>query len=279
GYVRPGIIKNMTVFERMHNGSQTLTNITQQEFNGLKGGFKLAKTTTTSADGQVNEVSYSYPVGLVLDGQINEYQHLWNANMKGIIVKTTTKRNGEVISTGDIKFANNSFYPTSVISTNSYDNSVMSSIRYDNYDERGNLVQFTKVIDETTGIGVPTTIIYGYNKTLPIAKIEGAKLSDIPSSLITAIVNASNEDANATAAQEEAKELALIDALNTFKNDTSLQNFMVTCYTYNPLIGLTTTIPPNGIMELYKYDSYNRLLKTVDANGNTIKEYQYNYKQ
>ncbi|PZT99511.1 MAG: hypothetical protein DI622_22225, partial [Chryseobacterium sp.] len=207
------------------------------------------------------------------------YQHLWNANMKGIIVKTTTKRNGEVISTGDIKFANNSFYPTSVISTNSYDNSVMSSIRYDNYDERGNLVQFTKVIDETTGIGVPTTIIYGYNKTLPIAKIEGAKLSDIPSSLITAIVNASNEDANATAAQEEAKELALIDALNTFKNDTSLQNFMVTCYTYNPLIGLTTTIPPNGIMELYKYDSYNRLLKTVDANGNTIKEYQYNYKQ
>lgn len=278
GYVRPGIVRRMTVFDKIHNGSQTLTNKTEQEFNSLRGGFKLSKITSTSADGQISEKTLSYPIAHVISGVTNEYQHLWNSNMKGFVVNVTEKRNGDIISITDTKFANNSFYPTSIKVTNSSDNSVLSSVRYDNYDNRGNLVQFTTIIDEATGLGVPTTIIYGYNSTYPIAKIEGAQLSDIPSNLITAIVNASNEDANATPAQEEAKEQALITTLNMFKNDSALQSFMITCYTYNPLVGITTTILPNGLMELYKYDSFNRLLKVVDVNGNTVKEHLYNYK-
>ncbi|KFE98468.1 hypothetical protein IX39_13605 [Chryseobacterium formosense] len=278
GYVRPGIIKRKIVYDRIHNSSQVLTNKVDQEFNNSRGNYKLLKVTATSSDGQMNEKTLFYPTGLVLQGQTNEYQHLWDSNMKGLVIKTTEKRNGTEISSLETKFANNSLYPTSIISKNSYDNSTISHIRNDNYDNQGNLIQFTVVIDDASGEGVPTTIIYGYNKTLPIAKIEGAKLSDIPSNLITAIVNASNEDANATSAQEESKEQALIAALNTFKNDPALRNFMVTCYTYNPLVGITTTIPPNGLMEFYKYDSFNRLLKVVDVNGNTVKEHLYNYK-
>jgi hypothetical protein len=70
----------------------------------------------------------------------------------------------------------------------------------------------------------------------------------------------------------------LVDALNSFKNNTALQNFMVTCYTYNPLVGITTVIPPNGMMEFYKYDAYNRLSRVLDVNGNTVKEHQYHNK-
>lgn len=200
--------------------------------------------------------------------------------MKSIPIIVESKKNGIVISKSETKFENTAnFYPTSQISFLP-DNLSQSlkNISYDVYDDKGNPVQFTAFPDAGSG-GVPTTIIFGYNKTMPIAKIEGAKLSDIPANLITAIVNASDEDANATPAQEEAKEQALIAALNTFKSDPNLRNFMVTCYTYNPLIGITTTIPPNGLMEMYKYDSFNRLLKVVDVNGNTVKEHLYNYKQ
>lgn len=237
--------------------------------------YNVTSRKTIGTDGNTIEELYTLP-----------YQYrtinpkLWNAHIKDIPLIVETKRNGTVVSKTETKFENAShFYPTSQISFLP-DNLSQSlqNVSYDIYDDKGNLVQFT-AFPEVGSAGVPTTIIYGYNKTMPIAKIEGAKLSDIPSSLITAIVNASNDDANAPAAQEEAKEQALIAALNTFKNDAALENFMVTCYTYNPLVGITTTIPPNGMMELYKYDSFNRLLKVVDVNGNTVKEHQYNYKQ
>jgi hypothetical protein len=62
-------------------------------------------------------------------------------------------------------------------------------IRYDKYDDKGNSLQYT------TKEGISIVIIWGYDSTLPIAKLEGAKLSDISQNLITSIVNASNIDA------------------------------------------------------------------------------------
>ncbi|QQV03070.1 MULTISPECIES: hypothetical protein [Chryseobacterium] len=268
--IRNGIVQNQKIFSTNYSQSGNYTNISEtiRDINN----FNIIYEKITGADGTVTESNITYPFG--------RSNRLWNANIRTIPVIVETKRNGTVISKGETKFENAShFYPTSQISFLP-DNLSQSlqNVSYDIYDDKGNLVQFT-AFPEVGSAGVPTTIIYGYNKTMPIAKIEGAKLSDIPSSLITAIVNASNDDANAPAAQEEAKEQALIAALNTFKNDAALENFMVTCYTYNPLVGITTTIPPNGMMELYKYDSFNRLLKVVDVNGNTVKEHQYNYKQ
>ncbi|SFT79180.1 hypothetical protein SAMN05421857_3246, partial [Chryseobacterium formosense] len=57
--------------------------------------------------------------------------------------------------------------PTSVLS---YDlqNTVSTEITYDQYDSKGNLLQYT------TKDGISTAIIWGYNSTHPIAKIVGA---------------------------------------------------------------------------------------------------------
>ncbi|WP_144283502.1 hypothetical protein [Chryseobacterium echinoideorum] len=268
--LRNGIVEEQKTISTIYNSSGSFTNTAETVRDMNHYNVKYEKIT--GADGTVTESNITYPFG--------RSNRLWNANIRSIPVIVETKRNGTVISKAETRFEDvTHFYPTSQISFLP-DNLSQSlkNVSYDLYDDKGNLVQFT-AFPEVGSAGVPTTIIYGYNKTMPIAKIEGAKLSDVPSSLITAIVSASNEDANAPAAQEEAKEQALIAALNTFKNNAALENFMVTCYTYNPLVGITTTIPPNGMMELYKYDSFNRLLKVVDVNGNTVKEHQYNYKQ
>jgi len=233
--------------------------------------LNIINKKTTTPEGDVLEENYTYSKASDL--------RLWIANVRDRLITSETRKNGIVTAKGKTLYEDTShFYPTSQISYLPDDLSQsVKNISYDLYDDKGNAVQYT-AFPEAGSTGVPTTIIYGYNKTLPIAKIEGAKFSDIPTALITAIVNASNEDNDALPPTEETKENALIEALNTFRNDASLKDFVVTTFTHDPLIGITTKTLPNGMTERYKYDAHNRLEKVINANGVTVKEYQYNYK-
>lgn len=151
-------------------------------------------------------------------------------------------------------------------------NFATEEVIYDLYDDRGNLQQYT------TKDGISTTIIWGYNKTLPIAKITGAKLSDIPTSIITTLINASTTDGQAPPMSDET---TFLQALELFRKDVSLSGFQVTTYSHDPLIGVRSITPPSGVREIYKYDSAGRL-KEVRENsysGNLLKEYNYNFKQ
>jgi hypothetical protein len=177
-------------------------------------------------------------------------------------------------------------YPTSIptaqagnlvlpLSVKSYDlqNPTVSSteVTYDKYDLKGNLQQYT------TKDGISTTIIWGYNQTQPIAKIVGAKLSDLQQSMIDTIVNASNTDASATSNNDET---VLLTALDDFRKLPALLNAQVTTYTYDLLIGVRSITPPSGIREVYLYDTANRLMEIRENNqtGKLLKEFKYNYK-
>ncbi|WP_223560111.1 RHS repeat domain-containing protein [Chryseobacterium lathyri] len=228
--------------------------------------------TKSIADGDTSEQFMTYVEGLA------GYSHLEAANMTGVPVITEEKKNGKTLSKSVTKYDNPSLLlPTSAFAANISDGSMKQVMTADAYDDKGNLVQLTSVV------GLSTSFIYGYNKTQIIAKIEGAKYDDIKNSpLVIAAVNASNDDL-----VNPASENALVMALDNLRKDSSMTGYQITAYTYNPLIGLTTTTTPNGQRETYEYDSSGRL-KTVrkmekDASGNavykTVKEYKYNYKQ
>lgn len=142
---------------------------------------------------------------------------------------------------------------------------------YDKYDSNGNLQQYT------SKNGIATTFIWGYNNTQPIAKIEGAKLSDISQSLIDVIVNASNNDDQLGT---DASEQSLISALDLFRTHSSLSGYQITTYSYDPLIGVKSITPPSGVREVYLYDTANRLkeIRENSTTGKTLKEFKYNYK-
>ncbi|MGV0751352.1 hypothetical protein [Empedobacter brevis] len=133
-------------------------------------------------------------------------------------------------------------------------------ISFDAYDTYGNLTQYT-VKDVTT------SVIWGYKGTYPVAKIEGAKISDFSATDIKAIEDAAD---NAT----------LTTKLKNLINNTS--SAMVTGYVYEPLKGVTQMINPNGTSVYYNYDAYGRLLNVMkeDINGvkTTVKSNEYNYK-
>ena len=141
-------------------------------------------------------------------------------------------------------------------------NGLENKITYNQYDDKGNVLQYT--IEK----GTPVTIIWGYNKTQPIAKIENAVYASITPSLITA----------AQTASDTGTETDLLTALTTLRSSLP-NNVMVTTYTYIPLVGISTVTDPKGDKITYTYDSFGRLQFVKDKNGNILSENQYNYKQ
>jgi len=200
-------------------------------------------------------------------------QKLIDVNIFDKYVEVEKKKNGKTLTKQEAKYENPStIFPSSELAYDLKTNLMEPEVIYDQYDNQGNLQQFT------TRNGVSTTIIWGYNQTQPIAKIEGAKLSDVSQTLVNNIVNASNDDnVPPQGVSKNQTEQNLLLVLNAFRNDASLNSYKITTYTYDPLIGVTTITPSSGVRENYIYDTANRLEKIVDANSNIIKEYKYNY--
>lgn len=147
-----------------------------------------------------------------------------------------------------------------------------TEVTYDKYDSKGNLLQYT------TKNGIPVTLIWGYNQTQPIAKIEGAFYDDIKDDvLISTAITKSNEDGQYGAVSYEQ---ALIDALDNLRKGIGFTAFQITTYTYNPMVGVTSITSPLGVREVYLYDYILRLkeIRENSSTGKLIKEFNYNYK-
>jgi len=141
-------------------------------------------------------------------------------------------------------------------------------IFYEDYDAVGNLRQY-RLVD-----GPPTTMLWGYNKQYPIAKLDNVTYDAIPASLRNAAIAASNNDDDNCRTSSCNEEL-LRDALQAIR--AALPNALVTTYTYDPLIGVTSMTDPRGYTMYYEYDGLNRLSAVKDADGNLVSDYDYNY--
>ena len=138
-------------------------------------------------------------------------------------------------------------------------------------DENGNVLEY-KEKD-----GVHHVLIWGYHKKYLIAKIDNARYSVIESQ-VSALQNASNLDDDRTI-NYFGNEGVLRQLLDNLRNDSQLSNAMVTTYTYDPLIGVTSITDPKGDTQYYIYDSSNRLHYIKDKDGYILKEYEYHYKE
>lgn len=282
-------VKKITTTDYL-NGSDVTSY--QEFFYNSSRHLNLTEEKSIYTDGAMLSKKYQYPEDVRHGNQpqqnIPPYQsvpYMVGKNMVGIPLITSNYKNSIFQNRQQITFDYNpsstlalpknniQYFEDQTISTpnNGYGSAIVPNpnygitvVSYNQYDSTGNLLQYT------TKEGVPTTIVWGYNQTQPIAKIEGAKLSDIPQALITNIVNASDYSSLSYS------ESTLITQLDSFRN--GLSAYQVSTYTYKPLIGVTTITSPSGIREYYIYDTANRLQSVKDINGNVLKEYQYHYK-
>ncbi|MDR2275814.1 MAG: hypothetical protein LBF27_33205 [Sphingobacterium sp.] len=234
--------------------------------------INLKSSVSTLSSGESTKTEYQY-------AHEKNNQLMIDKNMIGIPLETqATKTMGSITK---ILSKTETIYPSALphpvagnlvlpLSLQSYNiqnpAAAQTEVTYDKYDDKGNIIQYT------TKDGVPVSIVWGYNKTLPIIKIEGIAYSQLENMISTYIADS---DADAL---DPSKESLLLIGYQRLRKDVSLTGKLITTYSYDPLIGVTSITPPSGILEKYIYDSTNRLQKVEDVNGKIIKEYQYHFK-
>ncbi|WP_194831448.1 BACON domain-containing protein [Prolixibacter sp. NT017] len=147
------------------------------------------------------------------------------------------------------------------------DGTYQPGMHFDDYDSYGNLLQVT---DKN---GITTSYLWGYNSMYPVARIVNIAQADIPSSVKTAVQ--SHIFTNSTVFSNIQTDLNYLKSqLSSLMNDS---RYMVTIYTYKPLVGMTSQTDPGGTATYFAYDSFGRL-RTIKDDDSAIKErYTYHY--
>nr|WP_315202947.1 hypothetical protein [uncultured Flavobacterium sp.] len=270
----------------------------------LQGRSVLEKTTKTEKYGNIDAIkttTYNYNLPYIYfptsieetrsDGGINrkdilyssQYNDIWNdlnpsqrgafqnlVNQNRITpIQESSYANNEFISSSRIYYKNWSsssnlpvVSPESIGTKNKGQASYETQATFNNYDlENGNVLESQKKE------GIPVAYIWGYNKTLLVAKIENANYSSISPTMISIIQTASN-----TGTEQE-----LLAALKLLRD--SLPNAMITTYTHLPLVGVKSITDSRDQAIFYHYDGFNRLEYVTDHEGNVLNKNAYNYQK
>ena len=129
------------------------------------------------------------------------------------------------------------------------------------YDDKGNLLEYAEPDD------VVTSLLWGYNETLPIARVTNATYAQLQGAI-------SSPDLTALKGNSltEGQIRTTLAALRT-----SLPEAQVTIYTYQPHLGISSITDPSGITTYYEYDELGRLEVMKDFELNKLQEIDYQY--
>ena len=248
----------------------TLAELTQMETKSFENGGVLIQTeardynswhavfkiTSVNSKGQVIETKHMYPYDL---NYISVYNDMVNRNMINNVVSIDRKKNFNttlVTQKANYSFFNGNFpFPLSV--QKSVDQQPFETeVAFNAYDASGNITEYT------SNDGIVTALIWGYNKQYVVAKVVGKSYSDATLALNMTIVN------------NPANDNELRNELNKLR---SLSGGLVQSYTYIPLVGVSSETDANGRTLYYEYDSFNRLRRIKDKDGNVVKVFDYQY--
>ncbi len=271
--------------ESIFYGIDTLHTITDFTYEN-QAHMKLSLKTSYLNNGLIHKTRYYYPLDSL---HLPDASGLINAHIIGTPIEVINWQ--EMGGGKSILSANRGLYFNNLLidkaqlleNTNpvpfTNDSLILGSVdllykdilSIDSYDNQGNIRSFTKR-------GSTTTYIWGYNLSYPVAKLENATYSDIQAyeANIQALSNADNDHC---LEGEGCTEDALRTALQDLKDKPNLQNAIITTYTYDLLVGITSQSDSNNKTTYYEYDDFGRLQYVIDDNGNVLKKYKYKYKQ
>lgn len=265
----------------VENGNTTITDYTYNDQN------QLATTSFTNSQNQVIVSENKYPQDFAASN--NVYEKMVDANVLNPNIEQKTKKGTNTLSVLKSNFhewGTNLFAPH-IIQTSKGTNTTLDDRLEYSYYTNGNV----KEVSKTDGTHI--YYMWGYNEQYPIAKIENATFFEVETAIGTLdpsyntqseIRGLSNLDKDRTVDPRDnngniisyiGNEGILREALNALRN--SLPNSMVTTYTFDPVIGITSITDPKGYTMYYEYDDFNRLKQVKDAAGKIISHNEYHY--
>ncbi|WP_103069586.1 RHS repeat domain-containing protein [Aquimarina sediminis] len=184
-------------------------------------------------------------------------------------VKTETFTGTKKQSTAVVNFAiwNAGYYLPANLQAAKENTPLTEQTIYHKYDDKGNPLEVSQ------GKSPHAVYIWGYHDVYPIAKIGNATYDQVVS-YVADLKAKSNADIDHTL-DYTGTEGALRQALDALRQ--ALPNAVVTTYTYDPLIGMTSTTDPRGYTIYYEYDSKGRLIQNRDADKNILEKIYYDY--
>ncbi|XLS28538.1 hypothetical protein ACJD0Z_15195 [Flavobacteriaceae bacterium M23B6Z8] len=199
--------------------------------------------------------------------------NLRTENRLGVVVKTEEYLNGSKLTTRLYNYDNSSSTANQTmvksVSVAKASETPEERMRYEKFDTDGNLLQARKPD------GSPVAYIWGYQNQYIIAKIENATYSQVSSYVanLQTLADADNSTCNQSGTCSEKN---LRNALNDLRSQAALASTLITTYTYDPLVGVTSITNPNGVHSYFEYDSFNRLVAIRDKDHNLVEDYTYN---
>jgi YD repeat-containing protein len=269
------------------------------------------QVTYYTSDGGVKVQNNFYPLDLSLSGNPETArQALLARQMSPVLQQTVTKNNTPV-------FALNTFYnlfPNGLVlpqikQVQIASNPIESRIQFNNYDYKGNILDENKVSD--------THISYqwGYNSLYPVAEVKNAKVNDIFFDSFEEgdgnSASGNSKTGHYSHTGGYSKTLIGLDAGNYILSYWQLSGpdwtlvttpvtvtgssytlsisgqiddvrfypatAQMTTYTYDTLIGMTSSTDAKGEVTYYEYDGFQRLMNVRDKDKNVIKHIDYHY--
>ncbi|MEL6561278.1 MAG: DUF6443 domain-containing protein [Bacteroidota bacterium] len=264
--------KSETTTEYFYNngGTTETSSTTYYEYN-YKQRIS-SKTVEFNEGGQLNTYRQDYFYPFILPGseftsaESSVFNQMNLSNQIESPVLTKNYRNGQL--TGSVKQVFREFHPDlfklSEIKTSKQGTIEESRITYHEYDTLGNPLE----VSQTSGTRI--SYIWGYHGMYPLAKMENVSYNLLSASnlaLIGEVIEASDNDT--TAATEAALRSKLTALYNTFFSS------MVSTFTYDPMVGVTSNSDPRGYWNYFTYDDFYRLKFVKDAYQNIVSANEY----
>ena len=224
--------------------------------------FQVVSQDTKNSKDEIVRENYKYPMDLISDPIMAEM--VQKNILTNVVEKTSvnvTKGNTQLTKTLNnfLNWPNISLILPSSVQQSILGNDLETEVTINEYDNKGNIRQFTGKD------GVTNSFVWGYNQLYPVAKVINSTSSNVQSYITQNILD------NAVGGSDD---IAIRNHLYNLRN---IPNALVTTYTYQPLIGITSETDPNGRTIFYEYDSFNRLSIIRDQDNKIIKKICYNY--